>query len=299
MPGQYEDHPAVLGAGNEEASVGGGKACSQHQVGSGADAQQRRGAGIVQAAQVVDVGPGRVQHHPRPHVPRAAVEAVAHGGAGEAAGAVLDQSLDGDVVGQRRTMLRRGQGQRQIHARVVELAVVVDYPTAQVAWRAVAAHLLAQIREPLLRLLARHEFGAAQRVATRQAVVQVEADAVVGLLAQLVQGYEDRQLVHQMRGQLQQRRAFAQRLAYQAELRAVDTLDRLLQIADSAVYQLGAATAGAAGEVGALHQRDSQTAGGGVQGAAATRRAATDHQQVEALVAQPAQVAGTRHSRPR
>ena len=295
LPRQYENHPAILGARYQEAGVGRGKARAQHEVGAGADAQQRGAVGVVERAQAVHVGSGGVQHHARAHRPGGAGELIAHRRAGDTAARIGGESLHRQVVGDRGALLGGGHGEGEIHARVVELAVVVHHAAAQAARRSVAAHLLAQVREAGEDMLARHEFGAVQGILAGQAVVQPQADPVVGMLAELIQRHEDRQFVHQVRRQLQQRLPLAQRLAHQAELGAVDPLHRLFQVAHTAVYQLGAAAAGAAGEVGALHQRYPQPARGGIERAAAAGGAAADHQQVEALLLQPAQLLGALH----
>ena len=93
-------------------------------------------------------------------------------------------------------MLGGGQGEGEIHARVVELAVVVHHAAAQATRGTVAANLLAQVGEAGQDMLARHEFGPVQGVLAGQAVVQPQADPVVGMLAKLIQRHEDRQLVH-------------------------------------------------------------------------------------------------------
>ena len=114
------------------------------------------------------------------------------------------------------------------------------------------------MRKPRNRLLPRDELRPSQGVLACQAVVEREPDAVVRQMAALVQGHEDRQLPDQVRCNIHERLALAQRLPDQPELGPVHVLDRLLQIADAAVHELGAAAAGAAAEVSALHQGDPQ-----------------------------------------
>ena len=295
LPRQHENHPAILGARNQKSGVRSGKARAEHQVGAGADAQQRNARGVIELAQAVHVGTGGVQHHACADRPGGAGKLVAHRRPGDAPARIRGECLHRHVVGHRRALLGGGQGEGEIHARVVELAVVVDHPAAQAARRPVPAHFLAQVGKTRQNMLARHELGTVQRVLAGEAVVQPQADPVVGVLAELIQRHEDRQLVDQVGRQLQQRLPFAQRLPHQAELAAVDPLHRLLQVTDAAVHELGAAAAGAAAEVGALHQRHPQAAGGGVERAAAAGGAAADHQQVEALLLQPAQLLRAPH----
>ena len=115
-------------------------------------------------------------------------------------------------------------------------------------------------------------------------------------MAALVQGNEDRQLPNQVRCKLHERLALAQRLPDQPELGAVHVLDRLLQIADAAVHELGAAATGTAAEVSPLHQRHPQPARRGVQRAAASGGASTDDEHVEGLIGQAAQVLAPVHA---
>ena len=82
-----------------------------------------------------------------------------------------------------------------------------------------------------------------------------------------------------MRRVLERALAFVERLVDEPDL-------TLLEVAQAAVHELGALRARARGEVVALDQRGAQAPGGGVERHPGAGDAATDHQDVEALVAE-------------
>jgi len=82
--------------------------------------------------------------------------------------------------------------------------------------------------------------------------------------------------------------ALPQRLQHQRDV-------ALLQVAHTAVNQLGAAARSALGEVVGLEQRGAVAATGRVDGAAEARRAAADHEDLELLGPQPFQHARAVH----
>ena len=95
-------------------------------------------------------------------------------------------------------------------------------------------------------------------------------------------GYEEREHANEMRRVLERSLPFVEPLVDQAKL-------ALVEVAETAVHELGAPRAGAGREVVAFDQRGAEPAAGGVERDAGAGDAATHHEQVEVGVAQPAQ----------
>ncbi len=86
-----------------------------------------------------------------------------------------------------------------------------------------------------------------------------------------------------MRSIFQQEVAFAEAILDQVVLVSVESFDRQLQVANTAMDQLGAATAGPFREIILFDQSHFQTAGRRIEGDATTGCATTDDEQVEEL----------------
>ena len=93
---------------------------------------------------------------------------------------------------------------------------------------------------------------------------------------------EEREDAHEMRRVLERALAFVERLVDEADL-------TLLEVAQATVHELGALRARARREVVALDQRGAQAPAGGVERHPGAGDATTDHQDVELLVAEPAE----------
>ncbi len=92
---------------------------------------------------------------------------------------------------------------------------------------------------------------------------------------------EEREDAHEVRRVLERALALVQGLVDEADL-------TLLEVAQATVHELGALRARARREVVALDQRGAQAPAGGVERHPGAGDATTDHQDVELLVAQPA-----------
>ena len=258
--------------------AGGEKRWSKHDVDAGAGGHHRPGIGILHAPHGIRERSGGVDDGACRHLETFAREPVDDLGSAHSA-PLLHEGFHGDVVGDDGALARRREPDGEVHARVVELAVVVQHAPAQ--------PLLFEHGEALERLLGIDEAARLQVGAARQPVVELQAGEVVGDLQPVVQRRDDRQGVAEVRRDTQQHRPLVQSVAHEVELRAVEVLDRLLQVAHAAVDELGAAAAGTAGEVSALDQRDTQAARGGVERYPRAGGASADHEQVEGAIIGP------------
>ena len=92
-----------------------------------------------------------------------------------------------------------------------------------------------------------------------------------------VDGHQKGQRAHQVRGQVPQRLALAQRFADEAELEQ-------LEVAQAAVDELRGVRSRAGGEIALVHQGDGESAQGEVARDARSRHAAADDDDVELRV---------------
>ncbi len=195
QPGQEEEHPAVLGLRYQQAGVRWAEAAGQDGVHARARLEHGRGRRVVEAAHGVGEGARGVDHDLGRDLERlgAGVAVLEHGAAEPAAS--LEKRRDLDVVHDDGPALGRGEGQRDVHARVVELPVVVLHGAAEA--------LALEHREALAGVgsvdqAARLEVGLAG-----QHVVELQAGEVVGELEGVVDGREQRQRPSQVRSVLQ------------------------------------------------------------------------------------------------
>jgi hypothetical protein len=108
-------------------------------------------------------------------------------------------------------------------------------------------------------------------------VVHVQTDAGEPVGPRTVErGDDQRQRLHEMRGERDVDLPLDQRLAHQPEV-------EVLQVAQAAVDELGRPRRGADRVVGALHERDRVAPGGGVERDARAGDAPADHEDVERL----------------
>ena len=169
-------------------------------------------------------------------------------------------------------MLLGRQRQGHGHARVVELGVVVDHAGLQ--------PFPLEHREAPQGFLAADHVAVPEAFPARQHVVEEQAGVDVGHLHPGVERRDQSQRVGQVRRVLQQDPPFEQTFLDQVVLGAVQLLHRHFQIAHPPVHQLGAAAAGAFGDVVLLDQGDLQAPAGRVGGDPAAGRPGAYHQQV-------------------
>ena len=286
VPGHREEHPPVVGMGDEDGARRGQEAALEHQVDPLAGSEERRARGVVQPTHLVGPDAGGVDHRAGADGALAAGLLVPqHGARHQAVGAAgLDQRDGAQVVERHPAAVRRGAGERQPQTRVVELGVVVEDAPQEPFGR--------QGGQAGQRLLARQAVRGAQPQAAGEQVVDLEAEAVEGPLPVGIDGDDERQLAHQVRGVGEQSPALAQRLEHQADV-------ALAQVAHAAVDQLGAARRGAAGEVAGLGEEGAVAARRRLDRGPQAGRAAADHQHVPRLPrgVDPGEECGPLHER--
>ena len=230
------------------------------------EADRRRRAGVLHLAQVVHPRAGGVEHQAGVHAELAAVQAVAQLGAGDPAAGEA-QAGDLGVVEHHGAGVDGGAHGHHRDARVVHLVVAVDGHRAQ-ALGTQCGHLLGGVGGGGNPAHAVAEGG--------QRRVQEHAGAELGraVRAALVDRHEEGQRVDQVRGHVGGERA-----ALLVVLR--DKLDRAgLQVAQTAVDELGGSAGGGTGEVAGVDHGDLQAGLGRGPGDGRAEDAAPDHQQV-------------------
>mmetsp|Transcript_24433 Transcript_24433/g.72451 ORF Transcript_24433/g.72451 Transcript_24433/m.72451 type:complete len:209 (-) Transcript_24433:409-1035(-) len=201
-------------------------------------AHDRRARRIVRLlANAVREDARRVEQDLCIHFVRLAGEVVLHLGSNDLALLVLDQLSALGVV-QRDGASRRGRRcQRHTHARVVELAVVVEDGALQPGVRLWV--LLRERRHEVHRLNAVEVLGHDKVGGAGDGVVCLEARPVVRHLPPLVARRHDGQRVRQVRHVGQEVGALVQRLEHELELAGVGLEHSLLKVANTSVHQLG------------------------------------------------------------
>ena len=117
-------------------------------------------------------------------------------------------------------------------------------------------------------------------------IVDRETSAVENPRRPSIHGHEKRLRRHQVRSQMEERGALAQRFAHQMNL-------QLLEIAKAAMNQLRVLAAGSGSEMALLDQRYAYSAHREIAGDARAIDAATQNENVEPLTAEAVQVADT------
>ena len=171
----------------------------------------------------------------------------------------------GSVVQDGGSVFGRGGEERNEQARIVELAIVVDDSPAQA--------VVADVGQEFESFIERKDARAPEAVLAREEVVDFEADAVEGSLPPGVIGDDEGEIANQMGRVLKQDAALLERFHHQRDV-------ALLEIAHSAMNQLGAAAGGAFAEVFALQQEDGKAAAGRIESHACAGGAAADDDHV-------------------
>jgi hypothetical protein len=130
LPGDDEDHAAIVGPGDHDRGVAGQEIPREHQVDTLTDRDHRRHARVVHPGHRVGEHAGRVHHHPRPHRPLPAALGINDNRARDAP-ALLHQGGGGRVIEQRRPVRVGRPRQADRQPRIVELRVAVDHPAPQ------------------------------------------------------------------------------------------------------------------------------------------------------------------------
>ncbi len=240
MPGNHEEHAAVVGVRDHDRGVAGEKAAVEDEVhalrgldrGGCAAASSIRRIASLKIPVGVDDDAGRDRL-------RAARFQIRGLDAVDGAPAFPD-ARDPDVVEQARAVVGRGLRERDRHARVVELPVVIHDAAEQV--------LLLEVRnarEIVSSRSSRRE-GARFRRA-REQVVDLQTDAVERPLPPLVARHDEGEVAGDVRGVGVQKAPLVERLHDEREV-------ALLEVADAAVHELRAAARGRLGEVRLLEQ---------------------------------------------
>ena len=239
---------------------------------AGTGLEDRPGGRIVELAQAVDERTAGVDDAARANVELIAADRIAHARTADLV-LVFEQRQRFDVVGDHRAVLLRSQRQRHRHPRVVELAVVID----DAGFEAVGL----EHRIAAQRLVAADQAAVADAFLAGHQVVEQQAGIDVGHLEPVVDWRHQRDPAGQVRRVVDEGAAFVEAFLDQVVLRAVELLDRHFEVTHAAVDQLGAAAAGAFGEVVLVDQGDGKAAAGRVDGDAAAGRATADDEQVE------------------
>ena len=130
MPGDGEEHPAVVRVGDHDGAVAGEEAAMEDEVDPLAGGDQGDGGRIVEPPDGVREHPRGIDHRPGGDRMRLAGLLVAEEGAGHQA-VLLRQGLGLEIVDRQPDKVRAGAGEGHGQAGVVELAVLVDHPAAE------------------------------------------------------------------------------------------------------------------------------------------------------------------------
>ncbi len=221
---------------------------------------------VLHLPQVVDPGAGGVQDEPGVDTELGAVGAVLQLGAGDPAPGEAEPG-DGRVVEDDRARVDGRADRHQRHAGVVHLVVAVDRDRLQVV-RTQLGHIALG--------LGRGDDVADAVAERRERGVGEDARAELGraVRAALVDGQVEGERVGQVRGHLAGDRA-------PLEVVLRDQLHRAgLEVAQTAVEELGGGGGGGAGEVAGVHQSHPQPGLRGMPGGGDAQDAAADDQEV-------------------
>ena len=243
--GEHEQHPTIVGGRHQQTGAGGTEAALEHQVHAPADLHPGGGIGVGQPADGVSPDSGGIEHHPGLLPPATAVVPLQHRSA-QPAVRVPQQVHHLRAGAHPHAQGCGGAHNQQIEACVVELTVAVGHP-------AVAG---GQRGQQLPHLGGGHPAAPADAPTARQGVVDRQADAVIGLAQKLAGGQQQFEAMGQERHGLEPVAALGQGLAHQEQLAAVKAAEGQLEVAHATMEQLGAAAAGATGDVATFHQGD-------------------------------------------
>ncbi len=273
VPGHQEQHAAVVGLGHQDRAIAGQEAARQRQVYALAGRDHHLRALVLHAPYRVDPDAGGIDHAFGMQRQFGIAELVAHRDAADQA-RLHHETGHAGIVQRDTAQIEQRAHQRDREARVVELAVEIQVRAAQRP----AADMLGQRRRRVQCLLVVEPAAVHQVAAAGQHVVDLQADAVEGLVEQLIGGHHEAQRPHQVRRVARQHTALLQRLAHQPDI-------ALGQVTHAAMHQLGGLARGALGEVGGLQQQRAVAARGGIDRGAESGRAAPDHDHVPAALA--------------
>jgi hypothetical protein len=153
---------------------------------------------------------------------------------------------------------------------VVELAIMIEDPTAET--------VLADGGEAGKGFFEGEDVRLAEVVLASEKVVDLHADAVEGGFPPGVVGDDEGEIVDEVRGVLEEQAALLEGFHDERDV-------ALLEIADTAVDELGGATGGTFAEVLALDEKDVETAGAGIDSYASADGAAADDDDVPGVLA--------------
>mmetsp|Transcript_35504 Transcript_35504/g.78764 ORF Transcript_35504/g.78764 Transcript_35504/m.78764 type:complete len:258 (-) Transcript_35504:460-1233(-) len=242
-----------------------------------------RGVGIRvgAAAHLVHVHACCIHHHLCIHVDLPPRDRVLALGTHHLAVLILDELCAIDVVGDHGARCCRRAGEGHVHARVIELAIIVKDRALE---RAPVLALLGQCGQEVDRLRRPHEARPDEVAGAGHQVVRLEACPVVGHLKPAVAGRYNGQGVRQMCSVCQESSPLLERLKHELQLVYVELEHSLLEVAHPAVHQLGGFGAGSGAKVLALHQHRAQAPGSCIHCTSCPRGSSPDNQKVERLV---------------
>ena len=162
--------------------------------------------------------------------------------------------------------------QQQIQAGVIELAIAVDQP---------GRHLWRERGQQLPQLVRPESLSGLEALSTGQQVVQAQAKAVVELLEAVVGGERDAQLPRQKGCLIDPVASLGEGFAHQLQLGRIGAAKGQLQIANTAMQQLGAAGARADRRIMGLQQRHAHATAHSLIGQGGAAAAGTDHHQIK------------------
>ena len=264
VPRNREEHPAVVGPGDQHRRAAGQEGAAHHDVRAPAQHHGRVPARFVHPTDRIGERTRRVHHHRAANLPLRAAEQVSHAHPLHRP-ARLHQPGHLRVVERDAAEAYRGPQHRPSKARVVELAVAEEHTATQPPVR--------QRGDSVEAVAAAQQAGRPQAPSPCQGVVELQSDAEVRPLPPAVRRHNEGEVVHQVGGVPQQTVPFSQRAVHEADF-------ALTQVAHPSMDQLGAAAGGPSGEVAALEEQRPVAAGRRVEGGRESRAATSDHHHV-------------------
>ena len=265
MPGHGKQHAAVRCLGHHQGVFAGQELAVQHQVDALAGQDGGLVVRLVHPQDGIGKHAGGVDHALRLHLEGLAGQLILRRHTFQTAVGALLQRRDGAVVEHRGAMIGGGLCQAQRQTGVVELAVVVADPGADLVvthpLQAPAGIALAQIA------------GLADAQLAGEAVIHPQAEGVVRCRPPFFTRDDEGLLAEQVRCIVREAAALAQRLAHQIHI-------ALGQVAHATMHQLGGPAGRTLGKVVGFEQQGGIPTGGGIHRHPEARRTTANHHHI-------------------
>ena len=175
--GQQKQHPAITGAGNQEAITTRAEVALEHQMGAAADQQPRFGIRVSQQTQLIGRDPGGINDHAGRPALLLTAWTFTNRGAEVSIGAL--ETNNTAIAHNLKASSRCCEQQQQVQARVIELPIAVANTAVKSA---------VQPWERALHPLGIEAAGGPQPSRTRHQVIKTKTQAVVAALDQPLGG---------------------------------------------------------------------------------------------------------------